>query len=132
MKKWYSELKNAFLSYKRTTSRLSWQADSINSGRTKLGKFTIRGKTLCLFLALDPDEFTWTKFKVERASGKRYEGVPCMYKIRGARRARYALELIEAVAEKYELVPVWRETVDYRLPYEDTQSLIDRGLIRKG
>ncbi len=130
VKEWYSLLKNAFLSYEKTSSRVSWQADSINMGRVKLGKFAIRGKTLCLFLALDPDDYAGTKYKVERAAGKRYESVPCMYKIKGKRRAKYAAELIAAVAEKFSLVPAQRGEVDYRLPYEDTESLIGRGLIR--
>lgn len=131
VKEWYTQLKNAFLSYKKTASRLSWQADSVNSGRQKLGKFVMRGKTLCLYLALDPDDYAETKYKVERASGKRYESVPCMYRIKGMRRVKYALDLIAAVAEKYSLVPIQREPVDYRLPYEETQALIDKGLIRR-
>lgn len=132
VKEWYSRLKNAFLSYKRTGSRSSWQADSINTGRTPLGKFVIRGKTLCLYLALNPEDYAGTKYRVERATEKRYESVPCLFKITGARRAKYALDLISDVAEKFSLVPVKRRTeVDYRPPFEDTPALLARGLIRK-
>lgn len=132
VKERYSQLKNAFLRYKRTNSRVSRLADSINCGRKMLGKFVIRGKTLCLYLALDPDDYAGTKYKVDRAAGKRYERVPCGYRIISARRAKYALDLIAAVAAKYSLAPIEREAADYRPAYEETHPLVARGLIRAG
>lgn len=131
LKGWYSSLKNALLGYKKVNSRISWRTDSINRGRTKLAKFAIRGKTLGLYLALNPDDYANTKYKVERAENKRYEDVPCLYRIKNGRRAKYALELIATLAEKFELQPIEREYVDYYLPYEETEPLLERGLVKE-
>ena len=131
LKGWYSSLKNALLGYKKVTSRISWRTDSINRGRIKLAKFAIRGKTLSLYLALNPDDYADTKYKVERAENKRFEEVPCLYRIKNARRAKYALELIAVLAEKFELQPIEREQVDYCLPYEETERLLERGLVKE-
>ena len=131
LKGWYSSLKNALLGYKKVNSRISWHTDSINRGRIKLAKFAIRGKTLRLYLALNPDGYADTKYKVERAESKRYEEVPCLYRIKNARRAKYALELIATLAEKFGLQPVEREQVDYYLPYEENEPLLERGLIKE-
>ncbi len=131
VKGWYSSLKNALLGYKKVNSRISWRTDSINRGRTKLAKFAIRGKTLRLYLALNPDDYADTKYKVERTENKRYEEVPCLYRIKNARRAKYALELIATLAEKFGLQPVEREQVDYYLPYEENEPLLERGLIKE-
>ena len=131
VKGWYATLKNALLSYKKTKSRISWHTDSINCGRIKLAKFAIRGKTLRLYLALNPEDYAETKYKVEYGEGKRYEAVPCMYRIKNSRRVKYALELIAALAEKYGLILTEREDEDYYLPYEETAPLLARGLIKE-
>ncbi len=128
VKGWYSQLKNALLAHKKAASRLSWRADSINCGRKKLAKFAIRGKTLCLYLALDPAAFEGSKYKVEPAVGKCYASVPCLFKVRTPRRAKYAMELIAELAKQQELTPVERKEVDYRLPYESDEELAERGL----
>lgn len=130
LKERYSALKNALLSYKKTGSRLSWHAESYHSGRTKLAKFAFRGKTLCLFLALDPDAYAGTQYRVERAGGKRYADVPCMYRIKNALRVRHACELIAALAERLGLEASGRAEENYAPPYEEDEALFARGLIR--
>ncbi len=127
----YGEIKNAILSYKKTTSRISWDHESVTSGRNKLAKFSIRGKTLCLYLALNPDDYADSKYKVERAEGKKYDDTPCLYRIKNARRAAYAVDLIEAVAAKFGLIKGEEQSVDYSLPYESTSALIAKGLIKE-
>ncbi len=121
VKGYYTDLKNAILSYKKTTSRISWQFDSINSGRQKLIKYNVRGKTLYIYFALNPDDYAGTKYKVERTTSKKYEDVPCLYRIRNERRAKNALDLITVLAEKFGLIKGEVQNVDYRLPYETTE-----------
>lgn len=128
---WYSALKNAFLGYPKIKSRVSWNADSFNAGRTKIAKLVMRGKTLCLYTALDPDRYAETKYKVERAESKKYADVPCLYRIKNERRAKYALDLIEDLAVKFGLERGAPQDTDYVLPYETTEALIDRGLIKE-
>lgn len=127
----YTALKNELLSYKNVKSRISWNFDSFNSGRNKLAKLNVHGKTLKLYLALNPDDYVDTKYKVERVETKRYEGVPCMYRISNPRRAEYAFDLIAAVAEKYGVERGETQIEDYYLPYEKTEPLLERGLIKE-
>ena len=74
------DLKNFALSYKNTSSRVSWNYDSINAGRKILVRFAVRGKTLCVYFPLDADNLP-DKYKVEKSESKRFEDVPCMYRI---------------------------------------------------
>lgn len=130
VKRYYSELKNCLLSYKKVTSRISWRHESFRKGRPAAAKFVIRGKTLCLCLALDPENYEESKYIVDDMSRyARFSGTPLMYRIKNERRLRYAKELIAFLFEGTE--PSGHEDEDFAaIPYEDTQSLVERGLIK--
>ena len=130
-KKYYTALKNEILAYKKTKSSVSWAYDSVNAGRSQVVKFAIRGKTLCVYFALNPDDFSGTKFKVEKAEANKYENVPCMYRVKGDRRARYAMELIAITSEKLGLTKGEVPAEDYAMPYETTEALLEKGLIKE-
>lgn len=132
-KDYYSELKNELLRYRRVKSRVSWKQESFRKGRELKAKMEIRGKTLCLYLALDPAKFQDSKYIVEDASDvKRNIDVPCKYRIKNDRRLRYAKELIAMVFEGTDAVYKEAELVNYAVefPYEETQPLIERELIK--
>ena len=126
----YNILKNEILSYKKTTTRISFAYDSINLGKNQLLKFVIRGKTLSLYFALDPKEYIDSKYKVEESTSKRYELVSCMYKITSERRLNYAKELMAILGEKYNLEKEETDSKDYLVPKEEKDSLIEKGLIK--
>ena len=131
-KKYYEELKNEVLSYKKTNSRISWHYDSINSGRSQFLKFAIRGKTLCVYLPLNIDDYANTKYKLEKTESKKYEDVPCLYRINNDRRLGYAKELITVVANNLGLEKGEEQHEIYsNLPYEPNKPLINRGLIKE-
>ncbi|MBO4534319.1 MAG: uL15 family ribosomal protein, partial [Clostridia bacterium] len=130
-KGYYGELKNEVLSYKKTKSRVSWSYDSVNAGRAPVVKFGIRGKTLCVYFALNADDYADSKYKVEKVESKKYEAVPCMYRIKNERRLGYAKDLIAAVAAQLGLTKGIVGTEDYYLPYESTEALIGKGLIKE-
>ena len=130
-KRYYEELKNFVLSYKKTNSRVSWHYDSVNAGRNQVLKFAIRGKTLCVYLPLNADDYIDTKYKVEKSESKKYEEVPCLYRIKNDRRLGYAKELIKAVCESLGLVKGEEEHKSYYLHYEENKPLIIRGLIKE-
>ena len=98
--KYYTTLKNELLSYQKVKSRISWNFDTINAGRNKIAKFAVRGKSLCLYLALDPDKVD-DKYKVEKIDSQKYAAVPCLYRIVNDRRVKYAIELITAACERH-------------------------------
>lgn len=56
VKEYYSRLKNELTSYKKLNSNLSWHGDRFNFGRDTVAKINICGKTLCFYLALDPND----------------------------------------------------------------------------
>ncbi|MBO4572442.1 MAG: hypothetical protein J5762_01560 [Clostridia bacterium] len=131
---YYTELKNELLSYKGVKSRVSWNYDSFNKGRKKCAKIAIRGKTLILYLALDPldeDMYPTTKYHQFNAGlTARFEEVPFGLKIRSPRALKYAKELIAILMAGLGLKQgdIIRE--DYHMPYETTPELIRRGLIK--
>ena len=130
-KGYYTTLKNELLSYNKVKSRISWNYDSINYGRVKLAKFVMRGKTLCLYLALNPDDYAETNIKVERSESKKFEEVPCLYRIKNPRRATLAIDLIVDLAVKYGIEKGEQQNEDYYMPYEATEPLVERGLIKE-
>ena len=130
-KAFYGELKNEVLSYEKTESRVSWRYDSVYVGRKPVLKFGIRGKTLCVYYALEIKELKATKYKVELCESKKYASVPCMYRIKNAHRCELAKYLIAKVAEKLGLVKGEQKNEEYIFPYEDTAALISKGLIKE-
>ncbi len=130
-KDYYNELKNYALSYKKANDRVSWHYDSINVGRNAVLKFGIRGKTLCVYLALNPDAYADTKYKVERAESKKFEEVSCLYRIKNDRRCGYAKDLIDAAMAAIPAEKGEEPNEDYRAPYEETKALLEKGLIKE-
>lgn len=130
-KKYYEELKNEVLSYKKTNSRVSWHYDAINAGREYVLKFAIRGKTLCVYLPLDPEKQE-EKYKVEKVESKRFEDIPCLYRIKNDRRCEYAKELVAKVCESMGLEKGKEQHEVYsNIPYEPNKPLVARGLIKE-
>lgn len=133
IKDWYVHLKNELKSYKKVHDRMSWRRESFRFGKKIAARISIRGKTLCLYLPLDPADFVESKYRVEDVSDTAYYvDTPCMYRIRSDRRVKYASELIEMVmtglgTKKTETPP----NVDYYLPYEGIVELIEKDLIRR-
>lgn len=133
VKQCYSELKNKLLSYRKVKSRISWKCESFRIGRKTIAKLRLRGKTLSLCFAGNPDEFIGTKYAVESlAEVKSYAATPCLYRIKSNRRLVYAKQLIQRLAEQEGLIDRPTEQTDYaaQYPYETTEALIERGLIK--
>lgn len=134
VKGYYSELKNRLLSFGGVKSRISWKCETFSKGRTTLAKFRLRGKTLSLCLALEPDDFAGTKYRVESLMQvKSYFATPCLYRIKNDRRLGYAKELIDELAKENGLTQNANAVdTDYaaQVPYEETEALIGRGLIK--
>ena len=110
----YNSVKNDLVCYK-LKPRSSWSNESFYSGRTTYAKFAIRGKTLSLYLALDPQEFADSKYSFRNESdvGK-YETVPMRVNLKSDRSVRDVKELIAALAEKHGLARAERTEEDFR------------------
>lgn len=128
----YSEIKNHILSYKNVYNKITWKREAFYSDkRACVATFAIRGKTLCLFLAVDPAKFEGTKYKVEDRSAKRpHAKMPTMYRIRSDRSTKFAKEMINIVfaehglSENHDYVPS-----NFRPAYKSTDNLVKKGYI---
>lgn len=129
----YSELKNHIVAYDGVFNRITWQREAFYATkRDCFATFAIRGKTLCLFLAVDAARFENTKYKVEdRTQQVRNAKMPSMFRIKSDRGTKYAKELIDMVlAEKGVKVTPDYKPVNYRPVYRSTDNLIRNGYIR--
>ena len=103
VKVYYSAIKNGLTEYKKINSNISWHGDRFNYGRDTIAKINICGKTLGLYLALDPNdpEFKTTVYhQKDVGKQKAYESTPFMVKIRSEAGMKKALRLVTALAEK--------------------------------
>ena len=136
VKVYYSLIKNELTSYKQINSNVSWHGDRFNFGRDTVAKMNICGKTLCLYLALDPEdpEFKTTVYHQKNVGGqKAYESTPFMVKVKSDAAAKKAVRLATALAEK--LAAEKEENfveVDYvdEYAYETTKKLYEDGFIK--
>lgn len=136
VKEYYSDLKNELVSYKRINSNISWHGDRFNFGRETVAKVNICGKTLCFYIALDPDdpEYKSTVYHQKNVGNqKAYESTPFMVKIKSDAAAKKALRLVGYLAEKLGTA----KDEDYKqvnyadeFPYETTKQLFDAGFIK--
>lgn len=133
LKNYFVTVANHILSYKGVNGRMSWKNLSFNKGRMVLAKLALRGKTLWLYLALDPKEFVDTKYHGEdQSSSKRYEKTPYAVKIKSQRGLSYAKELVNVLMER-ENIPFKEQSNEYSaesFPIDSEENLIKRNLIR--
>ncbi|MBO5907107.1 MAG: hypothetical protein J6Q85_03015 [Clostridia bacterium] len=133
VKYYYSELKNYALSFKGVKARMSWRFEAFKKGRNHLIRLKIRGKSICMYCALDPEKFDKTKYFQEALDSKMFECVPMLVKIKSPRGLKRAMELIDATMQSVGILKDPKATkVDYvrEYPFESTKALIEKGLIK--
>ncbi|MCH5152937.1 MAG: bacterial Ig-like domain-containing protein [Clostridiales bacterium] len=132
VKYWYTDLKNELFSFKSVHGRMSWKRETFKCHKDVVAKFAYRGKQLCIFLPLNPYDYTDSNYPVENASDMScYEDTPLMIRLKSRRRVKFAKQLIATVMEQKGIVRIPHETVDYYIPYEGILELINRGLIKR-
>lgn len=132
-KEWYSSLKNDLLSYDKVKDRTSWRRETYRLGRNPVARIAVRGKTLCLFLAVEPLGYNGTKYTVEDVSNvANTVDTPTMYRIKSARRLKYAKEMIAGMMKEFKAYkkPIY-DAQDFFVPYEGDVSLMQRGLVKR-
>jgi hypothetical protein len=133
VKQYYGEVKSALLSYKKVNSNIAWGAERFNKGRETIARFKIRGKTLCLYLALDPNEYKESVYHHSDVSdNKSMHGTPMMVKIKSPLGVKKAIRLIDEMLEKRNGIKQPVKSRDYAAmyPYESMEALIEDGLVK--
>lgn len=130
LKATYSELKNYALSFKGARSRISWSYDSINKGRNKVCKIVVKGKSLYVYLALDPDTLPEKYYHKSAKDITKYEATPTRLRVRSPRSLKYAKELIAMIMNDLAVKqgPVPNE--NYVFEYKTDDQLMSEGLIK--
>ena len=134
VQEYYSAIKNKLLSYKGVKGRISWSNETFNKGRNQIAKVVAKSKTLYIYLALDPATLEEGTYNFEDMSAKKkYENVPVLIKVKGPRKLKYALELIEKICNENLALPAVKnfEPTDYTVPYWSTEELVKTGLVKK-
>ena len=68
---------------------------------------SMRGKKLCIFLALNPADYVDTKYIIDdKSEVLAYEKTPLLYRIKNDRRLKYAKELIATVMDTRHFMPL--------------------------
>lgn len=134
VKEYYALLATKLLSFKGMRSRIGWSGVSFIAGRDVVAKFLIKGKTLCLYLAISPDEYADGKYRAKNVSGtKKYEKTPSMFKIKSGGAANYCVKLIDNAASELGLQEK-QEPIEpispKNFPTDTFNNLLTRGLIR--
>ncbi|MCH5351189.1 MAG: hypothetical protein J1F39_04390 [Clostridiales bacterium] len=132
-KAWYSELKNDLLSYEKIKDRMSWKRETYRLGRMTVARIVVRGKTLCLLLAVEPAGYNGTKYAVEDVSNVASTvDTPTLYRIKSARRLQFAKEMIAGIMKELKTYkdPKY-EAKDFVLPSEGDMALMQRGLVKR-
>ena len=133
VREFYNQIKNRILSHKGVKARMSWRNETYNKGRIQLFKMKIRGKTICLYCALDPVKYENRGFTFEVATAKKYAKVPLMVKIKNERGLKRAYELIDEVMDSFSIAVNPKATENDFVaehPYDTTKNLVRRGLIK--
>lgn len=132
-KNYYGQVKTALLSYKKVNSNVAWGAERFNKGRETIARFKIRGKTLCLYLALDPDEYATSVYHhADVSDNKSMHGTPMMVKIKSPLGVKKAIRLIDDMLAKRNGEKRFVAERDYAAmyPYETIEELIEDGLVK--
>lgn len=134
VKKYYSELRNELLSYNKMRCSSAWQGDTYIAGRKTLAKILMGGKTLCLYLSLNPAEFNPNTYHhKDKSASKKYAQTPFQMRIKSDLSMRRAISLIVVMMSDNELEknPKYaRKDFESNLGYRDDEALLAEGLIK--
>lgn len=133
LQKNYSAIKNAIEKYKNVKSRVSFFAETYKAGRENLAVVAVRGKTLFVYLALDPAKLEDGRYRFTDESDRAsYVKTPVKVKIKGSRALKQACELIDMLAEKKGLALNGKfEPTEYATEYLTDKELIEKELIKE-
>lgn len=100
VKDFYTDIKNEFLSY-GIKSRISKTKENFNFSRDNVARFVVRGKTLKLYIAIDPNSIDHAYFHHKDVSEKKtYFDIPTMMPIKSRLASVKAIELVAMLAEQ--------------------------------
>lgn len=131
----YQAIKDCCSKHKKVTTRVSFNKETINYGRTKIGYLKIARKNITLCLALEPSTYIVEGYSIKDISDEEKDNeYKLAIQITNQKRLKQALELLEEtfkIAGATELKE--GSDVDYKKKYfyRDLEQLITEGLVKK-
>ncbi len=130
---YYTAMKNTALSFRDVISKVGWSYDKIVQGTKTLMKLSIRGKnTLVVYYALPVAEYSGCGIAFDDVSSdKKHIKTPVRIKIKDEFVLKDAMAMVVKLMERRGVPFSHLEEKDYRMPFETTQQLISRGLVKE-
>ena len=100
LKRHYNEIKNVIMKYRNVHSRISKAGDSFRCKGQKYVYMTIVGKTLKVYLALDPFSIDQNVYHHRDVSNKKkYQVTPTLLRVKSELSVKKTIKLIEVMFE---------------------------------
>ena len=130
----YTALAGALTAYAGVRRRATWHYDAFYHGRGTCARIGVRGRTVSLYLALEPGDYPQSKYHFSDVSGvSLYHGTPMQLRVRSDRALRLACELIRVMLEgrgAQPLAPGRRRAEPLAAAPATREELLAAGLIR--
>lgn len=130
----YTALAGALTAYAGVRRRATWHYDAFYHGRGTCARIGVRGRTVSLYLALEPGDYPQSKYHFSDVSGvSLYRGTPMQLRVRSDRALRLACELIRVMLEgrgAQPLAPGRRGAEPLAAAPATREELLAAGLIR--
>ena len=130
----YTALAGALTAYAGVRRRATWHYDAFYHGRGTCARIGVRGRTVSLYLALEPGDYPQSKYHFSDVSGvSLYHGTPMQLRVRSDRALRLACELIRVMLEgrgAQPLAPGRRGAEPLAAAPATREELLAAGLIR--
>ena len=126
MKDNYNHIKSLLLSY-GLKNRTSNGGDAFRLHKVTYCKITVAGKSLKLYLALDPNDYKNSTLPIKDASSKEiYKDIPLVFKVKSGLSLRRAEQLITEMMDKHGIEQADRvEVKDYASTLTETADDTD-------
>ncbi len=105
MKQRYTKLAEKLLSYDGMRCHITEQAAVFHVDKTVYARLDIKGSRVCLYLALDADQYKNTRYECALSKRHGFETTPCLYRISTKFRQDGAYVMIDSLSQQYGLVP---------------------------
>ncbi len=127
----FGEIEDVFASFVDVRKTETWSKVRFKIKRDTLAVMSYRGSTLCIALAIDPSGRNLRGKCAKNMTGRRgFAATPLLIKLKSERALIAARDFIYELMASYDSERVYIDVRDYRLPYEDSESLVGRGLAR--
>ena len=115
LKQSYSVIKNQLLKHRKVHARISKSCETFRVGYDVIAKFVVAGKSLKVYLAMDPYGVDSAIYHQRDASSKkRFVEVPLVVKVKSPLSVKKACQLVDKTCEGKNVLPKSRyEEVDY-------------------